>query len=97
VNLVKLVRQPGAEQRTLEYRGNPVALETRLAIGIDDGDPGSPLSRVVEILGGDRLVVWRVATQKNNEIRANPVVLLSATVEGAWQSRAELSTLLVPR
>ena len=73
MNLEVIVGDLGAEQRALGDRGNPVAVQARLLIGIDDEDLGSGLFGVVQILGGYRLVVGQVGADQNHQVSADPV------------------------
>ncbi len=73
VNLEVIVGDLGAEQRALGDRGNPVAVQPRLLIGINDEDLGSGLFGVVQILGSHRLIVGQVGADQHHQVSADPV------------------------
>ena len=73
VDLEVVVGDLGAEQGALGDRGNPVAVQPRLLIGIDDEDLGSGFFGVVQILGGHRLIVGQVGADQNDQVGADPV------------------------
>ena len=66
-------RQVRAEDRARGNRGHPVALETRLAIRVDDRDLGAPLHGMVEVLDGHRLVVRHVRAEEHDQVGVEPV------------------------
>ena len=54
-------------------RRNPVPFETRLAVRVDDGDPGAVVLRVMQVLRGHRLVVRHVGSEQHDEIGLQPI------------------------
>ena len=69
----EIVGEARAEQCTLRDRRNPITLETRLEIRINDEEFRSFFFSVIEVFGGDRLIVGEIGAYEDEEVRADPV------------------------
>ena len=108
VHREELVGDLRAEHRALGVRRHPVALEAGLAHRVDDGDLRAPLLREVQVLHEHGLRVRRrrrrtarsrslsITSRYEHVVAATPIACFSAVVDGAWHTRAALSTLFVP-
>ncbi len=63
------------EQSGIDRRGDPVALHSRLAERVHHQHARSSLSRLVQILHRDRLVVRRVRAEEDDQLRIVPVAV----------------------
>ncbi len=66
-------RDAGPEDRAFGVGGHPVALEARLAHGVDDRDPGAPLAGHVEVLHEHGLRVRDVRPEQDDEVRLDDI------------------------
>ena len=105
VHREELVGHLRAEHRALDVARHPVPLEAGLPHRVDDRDLRPALAGQVEVLHEHRLGVRDVRAEQDDQVAADhvgvravvaatPIVCLSAVVDGAWQTRAALSTLL---
>jgi len=73
MNLKYVVGHFRTEQRALDDRRNPIAVEPRLAIRIYDKNFRSGFLRVVQIFRGDRLIVGEIRSDQHDQIAADPI------------------------
>src|SRR6185437_3485930 len=72
------------------HGGHPVTLQTGLQVGVDHEYSGARLLGVIEVLGGDGLVVGGVAAHKNNQVASDPIAVGTGgggTADGGIQRR----------
>ena len=105
----ELVGHLRAEHRALDVARHPVALEAGLAQRVDDGDLRAALAGEVQVLHEDGLRVGDVRAEQHDQVAVDDVGVrarrgadadasrFSATVDGAWHTRAALSMLALPR
>ncbi len=67
------VGELGPEERRVGRRGDPVALEPGLLVGVHDDDPCPLLLRLVDVLRRDGLVVREVRAEEDEEVALDPV------------------------
>ncbi len=109
VDLEEGVGHARAEQGALGARRHPVPLQAGLAVRVDHRDPGALASAPGRGTSSSPAGRWRRSRprarpgrppsgrRRRSWSRSPPRPASGPPVEGAWQTRAALSTLLVPR
>src|ERR1044071_307144 len=74
-----IIGDVGAEQSAAGGGRHPITLHARLTIWIDDDDFGSELFGFVQVFGGHRLSIGSIRAEKDDQIRAVPILVAAST------------------